>query len=143
MTTYGQSRLHELVKRLLLATEMSDSKVEWHESDRLNAFHSTIGGATVVIASDDDDGRYPYSLEILDEEGALIDSLRSGTYQDDNGEWAMNWNDDLEALYDRARRSVKNIDRVLNDIMKHLPKLPIPDDPWARGGGGFSDDPPF
>ncbi|MFC5754888.1 hypothetical protein [Actinomadura rugatobispora] len=143
MTTYGQARLHELVKRLLLATEQSDSNVEWHESDRPNAFHSTLGGATVVIASDDDDGRYPYSLEILDEEGALVDSLKSGTYENDNGEWEMEWNSDLEALYDRARRSVKNVDRVLNEIMKHLPQLPPNTDPWATGSGSFSDDPPF
>lgn len=133
MATYGETRLHELVQRLLLATQRGN--VEWLESDRNNAFHASIGGATIVIASDDDDGRFPYSLEVLDREGALIDVLKSGTYEDESGEWACDWNADLEALFDRARRSVKNVDQVLNQILRLLPELP-PE-------GGYSDDPPF
>jgi hypothetical protein len=133
MATYGENRLYELLRRLLLATEQGSASVEWHESDRNNAFHASIGGATVVIASDDNDGRYPYSLEILDEEGVLVDTLKSGMYENENGEYPCDWNEDLEALYDMARRSVTNIDGVLDGILNFLPELPP----------RYSDDPPF
>jgi hypothetical protein len=135
MTTYGEERLHELAKRLLIASKSPNSTIEWHESDRNTAFHCSVGDATVVIASVDGDGRHPYSLEVLDSEGALLDSLKSGTYHDENGEWNCDWNTDLETLYDRAHRRVKNIDAVLDSIMNALPDLPK--------SGGFSDDPPF
>lgn len=138
MPTFGEQRLHELTRRLLhvmdSGSENANVKLDWQESDRANAYHCSIGDATIVIASVDKDGRAPYALEVLDEDGAVIDSLETTVWVDDSGlqHWA-DWNHDLETLYDRAHRSVKNVDVILDRIMNLLPPEPK----------GFSDDPPF
>lgn len=138
MASYGSGRLVELVKRLNLATSKGD--LEWQETDDTTAFMCIFDGPSVQIKSTDRDGSYPYILLILNEEGNVVESLRSGSDPWDDSE--------MGELYERARRSATNVDDIIDSILKDLPKIPPPQKPEPEPEpepepSGYSDEPPF
>lgn len=129
MSRYGSGRLRELVKRLIIATEQGS--IKWEETDVATTFISVFSdGPTVQISSADGDGRHPYVLDVANSHGTIVDSLRSSNNSD-------LWDDDdMQELYELARRDATNVDDILDVIFNELP--PIPQHP-----GGYSEEPPF
>lgn len=131
MASYGERKLHDLVRRLLFASEQGS--VDWQTTDREHAFRTSVGKTPIVVASQDDDGAFPWTLQIMDTQGDVVDSLTSQTttVRDATGRLtkrASEWNGDLRNLYEMARRKALNIDVVVDELLSQLP-APPPEEP--------------
>ncbi|MFI7433244.1 hypothetical protein [Micromonospora haikouensis] len=132
MASRGEQQLHNLVKRLIFATDTG--RLEWQSTDRPLAFQCTVGRNSILVATVDDDGQAPYILEILDASGVLIESLQSGyaTISTPGGRQQIKreWNDELAELHEIARRQVLNLDKLINDLLSQLPEPPSNEPPF-------------
>lgn len=122
MAGYEEDRLLDLVNRLNFATKKNS--IEWGETDREMAYISVLADAQLLVASVDDDGASPYVLEIINDDGTVVDSIRSDR--------SRAFSSAISELYERARRSATKADAILDKLLEALPELP-----------GFSDEPPF
>ncbi len=122
MAGYTEDRLLNLVKRLNLASKRNS--IEWSETDREVAYISILADAQILVASVDDDGVPPYVVEIISDDGTVVDSVRSDV--------SPAFSSEISELYERARRSATKADAILDKLLEALPELP-----------GFSDEPPF
>lgn len=122
MSTYGEERLHDLIKRLLKNLDSTWGPRRWSTTDRDQAFSATISDNTIVVACKNDDGKEPFQLLVLDSKGRLVDSIETGFtwYEDDEYSTPEPWNAELEQLHERVRRQAGNIDGVLDEIFTQL-----------------------
>jgi hypothetical protein len=120
----GRDRILELVARLDHATQQGS--VEWKTSDRRAAFEYSTSNASVVVATVDDDGTSPYIVEVYDDKGIVVDSLRTSQRVEGGKQVAQPWNVPVAELYDSARRSALNTNKVIDDLMRGLPETPAP-----------------
>lgn len=133
MASYGEQKLHDLVRRLAFSTERGST--EWESTDRDFAFRATLGDTSIIVASQDDDGTAPWTLQIIDSSGDVVDSLTTWSRAVRNADGrtvrqGAAWNTDLHNLYEMARRNALNIEAIVNDLLSQLPEPP-------------SDEPPF
>ncbi len=121
MSDYGIQRLQALAKRLIVLTEQG--KVEWREGAAQDSFQLAVPNASVSISTRDGDGRAPYVMEVFSGDGAVVDSIETEAWWDDETEefYPRPWNELLERLYELARRNVLNIDAVLDTLLSELP----------------------
>ena len=130
MASYGTKRLEELTRRLVLAT--AQGGIEWQETDGPSSYMCMLAGPSVVISSADNDGSFPYTLQILNDQGAVVESVRS----DGSDPWSDD-NSELVDLYNAARRKATNVEEVLDTILRQLPPI------QNSKGNSFQDEPPF
>jgi hypothetical protein len=123
---HTEERLMLLANRLIAATEKG--RVEWTSASETNtAFKASQRSGSVLIASDDGDGAYPYTLTVFDEGGRKVESLTTGAYPDvDMGSDPYEWNDTWRKLYESARGQALKIDSVINAIIDDLDSDDIP-----------------
>ena len=120
----GTAKVIQLIQRLHLATEQKT--IEWEETDRKQAYAYATKSSSVIVASIDNDGSMPFELQILDEKGNVIESLRSHV-PDEDSEFTyitLPGGNDLRNLYELVRRSVLGIEEKLDELLAGLPELP-------------------
>ncbi|MDW5610661.1 hypothetical protein [Mycolicibacterium sp. D5.8-2] len=122
------AKLLELITRLDSATRRG--LIEWEATDRQFAFAYSSKASSVLVASVDDDGAVPFELQVLNEKGNVIDSMRSHTSSDSyDGDQVFTFNSggkELAALYENVRRAVTGVDKKIDEILSELPEV----DPW-------------
>ncbi len=110
-------RLIELTRRLKAATDAG--QLEW-EAVEDTAFLWTGSQGAVGVRSRDGDGEEPYELDIFGAERQKVETLVS--------EWAADeqpapWNEAVACLYRAARRQALGVDRILEDLLRELPRV--------------------
>jgi hypothetical protein len=133
-------RLFALVRTLADKTEAGDAS--WKKSDSATAFIYSLASGSVIIASLDNDGNFPYEVSLLNDQGEVIESRSSsGRWNDDD---EGQWDDALRRLYFAARGSALNIDGVLNSMLSSLgvdPNTVGPVVPPRNPAGDFPSSP--
>lgn len=115
MSNSGNERLMELAGRLLSLTRQG--KIHWSQGEASSYEYSTAT-SSVLVSNDDEDGRHPFTLEVYNDSGNVVDQLKTG-YTATHMAYA--WNDLIEELYTVARRDALDIDKVLDEILAQLP----------------------
>jgi len=110
-------RLIELTRRLKAATDAG--QLEWAPVED-TAFVWTASRGAVGIRSRDGDGEEPYEIDVFSAERQKVDTLTS--------EWTVDeqpapWNDAVAGLYRAARRQALGVDRILEDLLRELPRV--------------------
>ncbi|MEM7808559.1 MAG: hypothetical protein AAF561_10635 [Planctomycetota bacterium] len=101
-------KYRQLVEVLLEKT--AQGKVDWSESARSSFSFSTDSRSINILDWYDDDAeRFSYSLSIRDELGNIIDSFVASPSADGF--------DLLQSLHDAARRSARDIEQTINDLL--------------------------
>lgn len=113
-----------LIRRLDYATRQG--LVTWRLTDRKNAFLYSGSSSGVLLYSQDDDGKMPFVLDILDSTGNVVDTVRShgrGTY---TGRYEPIGTSGraLAALYERVRRQALRVDDRIEQLLDELPDFP-------------------
>ena len=108
-------KLAALIERLTRATERG--VVAWQLQSETSFSYST-GSSSVIIASLDHDGQYPFVLRVLDNSGTELESELSHR-------GSLNYQErplatEIERLYELARRSALNVDPVLDDLLNSV-----------------------
>lgn len=111
-------RLVELSKRLRAATDAG--QLEW-TAEEDTAFLWTGARGAVGVRSRDRDGEEPYELEVFSAARQKVESLSSEWTAD---EQPAPWNDAVARLYRAARRQALGVDRILQDLLGELPRVP-------------------
>ena len=91
------------------------------------AFSTRLPKGTVVIESEDPEGRYPYVLRVLDTVGQEVGRLETGHDAErflGDGQ-ADPWEQTIHELYAEARKSAVNPEVVLDALIEAL-------DQWAE-----------
>jgi hypothetical protein len=119
------TKVEMLLKRLLNAT-MHDA-VEWQTTDRPYTYECSFPAGSVMVSTEDGDGQSPYMFEVLDEDGSVLEDLRT-TFIPTGA--PASWNTELDRLYNRAHRKALDLDKKLDRIMENLPPLPDEEPPF-------------
>jgi len=116
----GLEKLSELMRRLRVAT--ASGSVTW---EMLGKFaYSFSSPKSSVYVSADDDGGPPYTIEIYDSDGAMVEQYHSALGA--RHERLVQANTDLAQLYEAIRRRVLRVDDVLDELLDELPPDPDP-----------------
>src|SRR4051812_27242205 len=103
--SHTQERLMILANQLLDSTQRGHTK--WNVADDTNtSFQAKRRSGSVTIASDDEDGAFPYSLTLFDTDGRKVETLTTGGTPDEGLlgiSEPFEWNELLHKLYDVAR----------------------------------------
>lgn len=121
-------KMQRLVNRLTYAT--NSGQIEWQDTDRPHAFQYVTTTASVIVATQDDDGAAPFTVELVDSSGAIVETL--STHESGHGGRMepTQWEESVENLYHLARRSVHDVDRVVDEILGNLPFPEEPEPPF-------------
>jgi hypothetical protein len=124
----SEKRLAEVLRELIKLTR--DDKIAWTEGDSSYSFTFATPVATIFLESVDKDGAAPYRLTLLNPDGVQLESLdlnrNSEFWDEDEGRvW-----DDLETLYDLARRQALDIDNTLDSLMAELKERETDEPPF-------------
>ena len=111
-----EDRLHRLAKRLVELTDRR--KIQWEAFDATTFRYERASG-TIWISSRDTDGSPPYFLGVENDDGVTLESLRTSPLMSP----PEPWDDELEALYETARRQALDIEATLDNILKDLNEL--------------------
>jgi hypothetical protein len=93
--------------------------VEWAAVDDTGFVWTGSHGA-VGVRSRDGDGEEPYELDIFGAERQKVETLASEWGSD---EQPAAWNEALTRLYRAARRQALGVDRILEDLLRELPRV--------------------
>ena len=127
----ADDRLQDLATRLLDLTRAD--KARWAaeaapedapEDWQPRSFTTAVADATVTIASERPEGRYPYSLRVSGVGGADVASVETG---EDAEQWlgdreADPWETVLHDLYAAAREAAVDADATLDSVLDELRK---------------------
>ena len=103
--------LDQILSGLIRRTQ--DGKLKWKPLAQRDRFTTSVDVISVAIFESDSIAGRGYQLDILDESGELVESLR---YDDTTREQ----DEQLERLYVLARRSALEIDSVLEKLAQGL-----------------------
>lgn len=125
--TKGQRQMQEIAAKLLEQTGFGN--VEWRTSDHANTFlYSGPNSSILITRSQTGDG---YSMQILNGVGRKIEELVSTELHDDEkAPWDVDetapapWNQTLGDLWEAARVSALNVERVIQETLNDLNALP-------------------
>lgn len=67
----------------------------------------------MIIRSVDGDGRHPYALDVLNQQGTIVESFNTNELSSEAG-------DVLESLYHTARRNATNIDKIIQALVEEV-----------------------
>jgi len=106
----------ELVKAL--QARGYENKLSWTETDKANAYQTTIGTATLRIREEETqfEQRAPdYYLEILRDDLVLesVSDSELASYLRDSFQT-------MAEIYTNARAKARGIDEIVGDVLKHL-----------------------
>ncbi|MBN1460130.1 MAG: hypothetical protein JXA57_11385 [Armatimonadetes bacterium] len=148
-----QERMRLLLSRLIEQT--ASGKIRWSQTDREQHFLYSGSKSSVTISLEEDKFNQRYTMALLNNNGVVVEALEDDWEADGGDRRAAPWNDDLERLFDLARREAMGIDKLLDaalsDIEKGYNAPPTQSkrttqavvDPWASQPQAFSEEPPF
>lgn len=113
-------QLVSLAKRLIQATMAGT--IGWKVEGETQ-FQYDTPDSSVVVRAVNDDGEQPYAMELFDAKGVLVEELRSEWVPDPEDPWQqvpLGKNAVLADLYRSARRKAKNVDDVINSLLRSL-----------------------
>jgi hypothetical protein len=110
-------RLIELTRRLKAATDAG--QLEWAAVEDTTFLWTASHGA-VGVRSRDGDGEEPYELDVFGAERQKVETLTSEWTAD---EQPAPWNEAVAHLYRAARRQALGVDRILEDLLRELPRV--------------------
>lgn len=108
-----------LVIRLVELTK--DGSVVWKEAVDTNSFRLDLSKNSVRIREVDNFSSIDYVIELIDEDGAAIDSFSDTEL--DHPHSSGPYFQAMKTLFTQARRSATGSDRVLNTILEDLAKM--------------------
>ena len=118
-------RLLAIAHRLLALTQ--EGKLRWQPTGNpadgpAASFGARLGSGSAVVGSSDPDGRYPYTLRLLDVHGSELGLLETG---EDAERWlgdgeADPWEQTVCRLYAAAREGAVGSDSALDTILSEL-----------------------
>jgi hypothetical protein len=111
-------RLIELTRRLTAATDAA--QLEWAAVED-TAFMWTASHGAVTVRSRDGDGEEPYELDVFSAERQKVETLTTEWTEDER---PAPWNEAVARLYRAARRKALGVDRILEDLLRELPRVP-------------------
>jgi hypothetical protein len=120
-----QSQLVLYAKSLLERT--LDGQIEWRPTDDNSSFRFSGKNSGAIIHEADDmfavRGRKQYTLSILNSDGISVADLETDTPNrlENTSRPAADWNDDLEELFNAAKRIALKVDEVLKVAFDDLP----------------------
>lgn len=119
----SRDRIAELVAALTNQTKAD--RVNWEVVDEGGQqFQYSTPSSSVLIRTKDGDGVAPYVIEIYDNHGDMVESVRT-TVEDRDDPWSSgSFNAAVEELFTLARRNALNIDGVLDDLLESLKEEP-------------------
>ena len=129
-----EHELTPLVQTLLSATR--DGKTKWSDGGT-GHFVAQFRSGSVVVGTVDDDGGFPYVVQVLDGSGRIIASARSFYFVDEEygeelplNEQQLTWNALLGDLFTTARRAALKIDETLQELLDDIRRgaQPVGDD---------------
>ncbi len=88
------------------------------------AFETTLPAATVQVASVDGDGVSPYRISLI-KDGAVIESLQTEYFGEDEYGQAAPWNQAIEDLYRAARSQALGIDATIDALFSDVTALVV------------------
>lgn len=110
--------LRVVARRLSAKTSIGD--IKWARIGDAG-FLTHLGDASITIRSVDDDGRPPYRLAILDDNGIEIANLEWSVERSSYGTVVEGeYNPELAELYYAAQRSTTDVHRIVNDLLRRL-----------------------
>jgi hypothetical protein len=103
-------------------TRPKDAAEDWQP----RAYSTRLPKGTVVVESEDPEGRYPYVLRVLDAVGQEVSRLETGQDAERflGDREADAWEQSIHDLFGEARRSAVNPEVVLDSLIEAL-------DQWA------------
>ena len=104
-------KLGQILSGLVQRTE--DGRLKWRRGAQHDRFVTSVDAISVVIQEIQSSSHNRYRLDILDESGETVESLR---YEDTSPEQ----DEQLARLYVLARRQALNIDSTLEKLAKGL-----------------------
>jgi hypothetical protein len=129
MASSAHQRLIEFIKRLVEHTK--EGRLEWTSTDESDkAFMYAGPNSSVVLTPKAFSGRSGIELQLLNERGSVVTSLRSSWYERPAGFVSVasgetvtvpeSWNSMLIELYEEARRIALNVDEVMSDLLSAI-----------------------
>lgn len=105
------SQLQGIIKRLLELTQQG--AIHWARGSRrsVEPFSINLTESTIRLRSRDDDQAAPYLVQILNDEGILIETIQAETEDEI---------DMLSELYRLARREALRVDDVISSVLREL-----------------------
>ncbi|MFI1499801.1 hypothetical protein [Streptomyces platensis] len=129
-------RLVKIVQSLLNLTVTR--KLEWESvgSARTAKYATSLADASFIVYSKDNDGLHPFVVELRNENGELVETIRSRSVVqrtrrpreevEEGPEAATKRREDqafnrrMQEMYDRARRNAMNVDSFLDGVLAQL-----------------------
>jgi hypothetical protein len=114
----------KLIERLIDLSE--EGKIDWKETASEDDFQATVAQYVVTISrtrNKDDWDAWDYQIRVADRKGTLIDEA---TDTDFDRELRIGPHPPYKAfmlLYDSARRSARNVDQALTELLETLDSM--------------------
>jgi hypothetical protein len=118
---HTEERVMRLVNRLIHATDRG--QIEWAVANETNtAFHTSLRSGGLTIRSLDDDGTFPFVVDLFTPDGRLLQSIRTGQpAAEGSATRPYEWNALWRELYDAARGRALNIDALIDAMIDDVP----------------------
>ena len=117
----------KLIERLLRLTD--EGRIDWKETASEDYFQATVAQYVVTIGRarnnwDALDNHWDYQIRVADRKGTLIDEAAYSDFGDNTRTSEVSPpNSALTLLYEAARRSARNVDKALTDLLASLDLL--------------------
>jgi hypothetical protein len=114
----------KLIERLLGLTD--EGRIDWKETASEDAFQATVAQYVVTIGrarNSNNWGAWDYEIRVADRKGTLIDEAADSDFDNDVKIGVHPPYKALTLLYDGARRSARNVDKALTDLLASLDSL--------------------
>jgi hypothetical protein len=113
---YSESKMTKFVENLARATE--HNRIEWLQvGSNPDTYAASFPRNSIMVWSIDDDGQHPFRLVILDSNGQTIETVET-LRQGPEGQPHLFAR--IAELYQAARKQVRNIDAILDDMLNEL-----------------------
>lgn len=113
--------LPRLIERLISLTQ--DGKVEWSETASEDYFHAAVGQYVVTVGrlrNSQNWDAWDYQIRVSDRNGTLLDEAKDTDFETKLEIGGRTPYEALSLLYDAARRSARNVDKALTEILASL-----------------------
>lgn len=115
----------KLIQRLLRLTD--EGRIDWKETASEDDFQATVAQYVVTIGrarNRDNWDAWDYQIRVADRKGTLIDEAAYSDFGDNTRTSEVSPpNSALTLLYEAARRSARNVDKALTDLLASLDLL--------------------
>jgi hypothetical protein len=114
----------KLIERLISLT--AEGKIDWQETASEDDYQATVTQYVVIISrttNRDNWDAWDYKIRVADRKGALIDEATDSDFEGDLKIAGHSAYKALTLLYDAARRSARNVDKALTELLASLDSL--------------------